>query len=555
MQNTILFALFLALTPLLVHAQKQTPKDLHVGIGARPVKGAKVYFDGSAKSLHANWTYWAGPRLRASLPVKWAIVPDPVDKGTVMNTNDPSAAGGLYGAADLVTKDEFRDFRVHVEFCIPDSAGNSGVYLQNRFEIQVLDGDSSAHGMAAIINERPAPYHLYAGRGQWNAYDIVFRAARFRDGKMVEPPTMTMHFNGKKVHLNQHIERVWGGPNSGIDGGNNNGLGLTDRPGGLKLQAEGHNVLYRNIWIQPLDLQTPDTDLIEPGTPECTYPVHQPRLLRRSLVSKQDQKVHEYFVYLPKGHDGIVSKRYPVLMFLHGHGERGNGLDDLDYVLAHGPLYEAWIQKRDLPFIIISPQLPMYDMDKDWPEFFNARNKSWVPQRLAEGTPPRNWGDPQTAALAGAMHSDTFPEGIKTLPKGWFMIEDDLLTMLDDINRNYFGDQQRTYLTGLSYGGFGTWHFASTHPERFAAIAPVVGWGHPDYMQPIADAKIPVWAFAGGLDFVVQKPYFYAGLNKLKSAGKSEVRFTIHEDMGHDAWRRIYGGQDLYDWLLSYKKP
>jgi hypothetical protein len=62
------------------------------------------------------------------------------------------------------------------------------------------------------------------------------------------------------VHVNQRIQQVWGGPNSGIDGGNDGGKGITDVPGGLKLQAEGHNVLYRNIWIKALDLKEANTD-------------------------------------------------------------------------------------------------------------------------------------------------------------------------------------------------------------------------------------------------------------------------------------------------------
>ena len=73
--------------------------------------------------------------------------------------------------------------RLHIEFLIPAKGGNSGVYLQNRYEIQVLDGDSTNHGMAAVINEAAAPYHPYNGVGRWNAYDIVFRAARFTDGR------------------------------------------------------------------------------------------------------------------------------------------------------------------------------------------------------------------------------------------------------------------------------------------------------------------------------------------------------------------------------------
>ncbi len=231
-----------------------------VGIGAPVPRGGEMLFDGSSKMLHKKWTYWEGPRFAAELPIKWEIVPDPVDEGTVMNSDDPAAAGGKYGAADIVTKKKYRDFRLHVEFLIEHEGGNSGVYLQNRYEIQVLDGDSSQHGMAAVINEIDSPYHLYNGAGKWNAYDIQFRAARFEQGERVEKALVTLYFNGTKAYANVGINQVWGGPNSGIDGGNDEGRGITDTPEGLKLQAEGHPVLYRNIWIKELDLKDPDTD-------------------------------------------------------------------------------------------------------------------------------------------------------------------------------------------------------------------------------------------------------------------------------------------------------
>jgi len=231
-----------------------------VGVGPKPPKDAEVFMDGSRKMLDEKWTYWKGPRLKAELPIKWTVVKDPVDKGTVINCFDPSATGGLYGAADIVTNKEFRDFRAHVEFFITKEGGNSGVYLQNRYEIQVLDGDTTSHGMAAIINETKSPYDAYNGVGKWNAYDINFRAARFKDGKLVEKPLVTLYFNGKKVHTNHSITQVWGGPNSGIDGGNDGGKGITDVPGGLKLQSEGHNVYFRNIWIKTEDIQKADTN-------------------------------------------------------------------------------------------------------------------------------------------------------------------------------------------------------------------------------------------------------------------------------------------------------
>lgn len=219
-------------------------------LGTKAPKGAKVYLDGTAKSLHKNWKYWEGPRFSGEMPVKWPEVTDPVDGGPVISSNDPTAAGGKYGAADIVTKDEFRDFEAHVEFLIAKEGGNSGVYLQNRYEIQILDGDYGTHGLAAVINEHLPTSEEYNGIGKWNAYDIQFRAARFENGKLTEKARVTLFFNGVKIHDNVEIQQVWGGPNSGIDGGNDGGKGITDTPGGLKLQAEGHDVLYRNVWIK-----------------------------------------------------------------------------------------------------------------------------------------------------------------------------------------------------------------------------------------------------------------------------------------------------------------
>ncbi len=234
-----------------------------VGIGAKPLAEAEVILDGSRQMLDEKWTYWEGPRFASALPIKWKIVDDPVDKGTVVMTDDRAADGGKYGAADIVTKKAYRDFRLHIEFLVMNPRGNSGVYLQNRYEIQIQEGDKTPHGMGAVINETPSPYHAFNGLGKWNAYDIVFRAARFKEGKFVEKPLVSMYFNGIKVHTNQIINKVWGGPNSGVDGGNDGGAGVTDTPQGLKLQCEGHDVRYRHAWIKELDLSAADTDFKE----------------------------------------------------------------------------------------------------------------------------------------------------------------------------------------------------------------------------------------------------------------------------------------------------
>ena len=234
--------------------------DPGIGVGAQPIPEAELLLDGTRASLNTNWEYWEGPRFNSVMPIKWLDAKDPVDGGPVISANDPAAAGGKYGSADIVTKKKYGDKRVHVEFLITTEGGNSGVYLQNRYEIQILDGDKTKHGMAAVINESESPYHAYNGLGKWNAYDIRFRAARFKDGKLSEKPLVTVYFNGQKVHTNVTINKVWGGANSGLDGGNDNGFGITDRPGGLKLQAEGHDVRYRNVWIKEMDFEDRDTD-------------------------------------------------------------------------------------------------------------------------------------------------------------------------------------------------------------------------------------------------------------------------------------------------------
>ncbi len=238
----------------------QTSDQKHIGVGAMAPNGADILIDGTRELLDTKWTYWKGPRFSSSLPIKWKLVDDPVDRGKVLMSYDPAAAGGRYGAADIVTKEKYRDFRLHIEFLVRNKGGNSGVYLQNRYEIQILDGDKGKHGMAAVINEAAGPYHVYRRTGEWNAYDIKFRAARFRDGELVEKALVTMYFNGVKAHTNHRIQRVWGGANSGIDGGNQGGAGITDVPGGLKLQCEGHEVLFRNAWLEVLHIDQSDTD-------------------------------------------------------------------------------------------------------------------------------------------------------------------------------------------------------------------------------------------------------------------------------------------------------
>jgi predicted peptidase len=263
----------------------------------------------------------------------------------------------------------------------------------------------------------------------------------------------------------------------------------------------------------------------------------------------------DHFLYLPAGYADDPSKQWPVLLFLHGDGSRGDGKAELDYVMRNGPLYEAWVQKRDLPFIIIAPQLPTYGREASV-DYLKNRTRKDIPVRLEVGVPERPprlpTPEPMTGAVAEELPATATGYGPE---KGWPELEGDLLSMLDEVIQTRRGDATRVYLTGLSYGGFGTWYLASKHPDRFAAIVPVVGYGHPDLMPAISAAKLPVWCFAGGRDHSVRVKNFYAGLNRLEQLGGSELRFTIEEDMAHDVWARAYAGRDVYDWMLAHTKP
>ncbi len=275
------------------------------------------------------------------------------------------------------------------------------------------------------------------------------------------------------------------------------------------------------------------------------------KLERQSYVSTVSQLERDYFVFLPRGYDDDKQKVWPVMLFLHGNGDRGNGKDELDYVLKNGPLYEAWIQKKDIPFIIIAPQLHMFGFDQKGIDYIDNRSPAEIPRRQADGVPPRppRFGAPQ--ALQRQASVSDMSEMAPLLPMGWDKLEADLLAMLDAVHENYRTNPEHTVLTGLSYGGFGTWYLASRHPDRFGAIAPVVGWGHPDLMAPIAESRLPLWAFAGGRDGAVNIQHFYAGLQKLEDLGHPDVRFTVYEEYGHDAWVRVYASDDLYRWLLD----
>ena len=278
--------------------------------------------------------------------------------------------------------------------------------------------------------------------------------------------------------------------------------------------------------------------------------MHTPQLLRLPSPTNPQKA---FLLYLPEGYDPDSPEPWPVLLFLHGDGERGDTLDDLDFLLVLGPLYEAWIQKRDLPFIIISPQLGLFGRDVDGPEYLTQRTRASIPTRLEQGIPPHHL-DARARDFYGPMNGALDPGTVppprdEIKDKMWDQADPEVIHILDHVLANYHTDPQRVYLTGVSLGG----HFASRYPEKFAAILPVVGYGTVEQAQTIAEAGIPVWVFSGGRDPVVETQYFFPAMNKLDELG-ADYRFTTEQDMAHDVWNRVYVREDVYQWLLQYRK-
>jgi len=236
----------------------------------------------------------------------------------------------------------------------------------------------------------------------------------------------------------------------------------------------------------------------------------------------------QYWLYLPRDY-GADDRRWPVMLFLHGGGERG---EDPEKVLRNGPIKEV-AGGRDLPFVILAPQMPSRPSSAPPP----GRREPW----------PAGKRKPMLRETLGVerRHGPLGP------PNGWHESQQDLLHIVDSTLSEYRTDLDRVYLTGLSYGGYGCWYMASHTPERWAAVAPLCGAGDLDLVHQIG--ATPVWVFQGGRDDLVLPEWTLATADALDRAG-GNVRVTVHEDLGHDCWTRVYGGQDVYDWLLSHKR-
>ena len=203
----------------------------------------------------------------------------------------------------------------------------------------------------------------------------------------------------------------------------------------------------------------------------------------------------EYLLYLPRDYPGTKGRRWPLLLFLHGSGERGN---NVQRAAIHGPLQQVK-RGHEFPFIILAPQC--------------AAGELWQ--------------------------------------------NEPLLQLLNRVGKNFAVDLRRIYLTGISMGGYGTWQLGLQHPAKFAALVPICGGGNMiDVILGPGDKgaalkHLPIWAFHGAKDDVVPLEESERLVKQLNTMGVKEVKLTIYPEAKHDSWTKTYQNPKLYEWLLK----
>ncbi len=181
----------------------------------------------------------------------------------------------------------------------------------------------------------------------------------------------------------------------------------------------------------------------------------------------------------------------PLVIQLHGAGERGTGKEDLKLVDVNG--FSKYLKDADHDCIVIMPQCPLES-------FWAARVES-------------------------------------------------IVRFVEQLIEAYGADRDRVYLTGLSMGGYGTWFTSMARPDLFAAIAPVCGGGMAWNAEVL---KMPIWAFHGAEDDIVSPVQSDEMVAALKKAG-ADVTYTRVDGVGHNVWENAYN-QELMNWLLSKKR-
>jgi predicted peptidase len=220
-------------------------------------------------------------------------------------------------------------------------------------------------------------------------------------------------------------------------------------------------------------------------------------ILPKAVHQKTTCLNQQFLLYTPKGNS--AKKKSPLIVFLHGMGERG---DHIQGVKKHGPPKIAEKQK-DFQFMVVSPQCSVDKKGK---------------------------------------------KGKKG--KGWWNVQD-IEHLLDYVKKTYHVDENRIYLTGLSMGGFGTWKVAAEMPGEFAAIAPICGGGNPK--DAAKYGQLPIWVFHGDADTRVEIQSSQRMVDAVKAA-KGNVKFTIYPGVGHNSWSKTYANPALYQWFLSHEK-
>ena len=213
-------------------------------------------------------------------------------------------------------------------------------------------------------------------------------------------------------------------------------------------------------------------------------------MYRKAYFANPLGQSFHYLIYLPPEYD--PKTEYPLLVFLHGAGERGPADGSrLDDTARHGFFCYAR-EGKEYPFLMVAPQCP--------------GNNYW------------------------ACYTES------------------LNRFLDEILRLYRIDKTRIYLTGLSMGGTGTWMWGIADPERFAAIAPVCGTGVYWFGEKLAGK--PVWAFHGDRDDICLPE---ESINMVRSVNRfgNSARLTMYPGVGHDAWEYAYQGDELVNWFLQ----
>lgn len=207
-------------------------------------------------------------------------------------------------------------------------------------------------------------------------------------------------------------------------------------------------------------------------------------------VHKGPDGESKYVVFVPHEYKG--DKEFPVILFLHGSGSTG---EDGEKQAKNGIGKAIRDKNEKFPFIVVMPQ---------------AKTKGWKAQ-----------GDNGKRALA----------------------------ILDEVQAAYKTDRKRVYLTGLSMGGFGTWSFAATYPQRWAAIAPICGGGDPKTAPMFKD--LPCWCFHGDADPTVSVEASRAMIKALKEAG-GNPKYSEYPGVNHNSWDRAYADPELYAWFLKH---